>query len=72
MHCKWSSWGKWTSCSKSCGRGLRYRSRKKEQVAKHGGKRCYGGNLARESCSLRKNCPGMIKSVLMLFLADLA
>ena len=70
VHCKWSSWGKWTSCSKSCGRGVRYRSRRKVQAAKHGGRRCNGSNRTKQSCSIRKKCPGIIKSLLMQVLIE--
>ena len=54
--CRWSSWGTWSSCSRSCGSGLRYRSRRIVQHAKHGGARCSGSSRAQSSCVVR-GCP---------------
>ena len=61
MDCKWSAWGKWSLCSKSCGNGLQERNRTKATKAKHGGKECAGSNNERISCN-NGNCPGTTSS----------
>ena len=57
-NCKWSSWGAWGACSKTCGKGLKLRSRKVAEQAKYGGGRCYGSHTTRRSC-LVTYCPGI-------------
>ncbi|KAM4642152.1 hemicentin-1 [Discoglossus pictus] len=49
---KWSSWGSWTSCSLSCGGGVRQRTRKCSNPApQHGGYKCEGDELENEICN---------------------
>ena len=55
MDCKWSSWGKWSACSKTCGAGAQVRKRTTAIKAKNGGKKCVGSNKATKSC-LRRKC----------------
>ncbi|MEE6496324.1 hypothetical protein FKM82_002300 [Ascaphus truei] len=55
-HCpvdgKWSAWSSWTSCSLSCGGGLRQRARECSNPApKHGGHRCEGNKIENEVCN---------------------
>ena len=57
VDCKWSIWGQWTSCSKSCGVGKQTRKRTKATIADNGGKECAGPNNARRSCIIKK-CRG--------------
>merc|ERR1711899_442236 len=57
-NCQWSSWGRWSKCSKSCGRGVRQRTRRMASRAKNGGKRCSGRSRATKSCTERRTCPG--------------
>eukprot|EP01012_Entosiphon_sulcatum_P049575 TRINITY_DN6820_c0_g1_i6.p1 TRINITY_DN6820_c0_g1~~TRINITY_DN6820_c0_g1_i6.p1 ORF type:complete len:7637 (+),score=112.47 TRINITY_DN6820_c0_g1_i6:5459-28369(+) len=38
--CTVSPWGEWSPCSKSCGRGERFRKRSEVQAAQHGGTAC--------------------------------
>ena len=57
-NCAWSSWSKWSSCSKSCGKGWQKRSRSKLTIAQNGGKECAGKNKDKRSCNKEK-CPGI-------------
>ena len=58
VDCKWSSWGRWSSCSKSCGNGFQERKRTVIKYAKNGGKGCVGSNRARQSCNRGKCSTG--------------
>ena len=53
-HCKWSSWGRWSKCSKSCGGGSQKRQRTVAKTDKHGGKACVGSNTERKTCNTQK------------------
>ena len=59
VNCRWSSW-KWGRCSKSCGYGVKYGSRRIVRKARNGGRRCSGGSRRRTSCVVRRSCPGII------------
>ncbi|KAM8931068.1 hemicentin-1 [Pelodytes ibericus] len=49
---KWSVWGSWTSCSLSCGGGLRQRTRECTNPApQNGGHNCEGWSLENEVCN---------------------
>ncbi|XP_073439014.1 hemicentin-1 [Dendrobates tinctorius] len=55
-HCpvdgKWSAWGSWTSCSLSCGGGLRQRFRECSNPApQYGGHKCEGMEYENELCN---------------------
>ncbi|KAG8556198.1 hypothetical protein GDO81_017962 [Engystomops pustulosus] len=55
-HCpvdgKWSVWGSWTSCSLSCGGGLRQRFRECSNPApQYGGHKCEGKEYENEFCN---------------------
>ncbi|XP_062620365.1 uncharacterized protein LOC134281944 [Saccostrea cucullata] len=53
----WSSWGSWTSCSKSCGTGKQTRSRScTNPKPSGGGKSCSGLSLDGRYCNT-KTCP---------------
>eukprot|EP00933_Yihiella_yeosuensis_P057696 TRINITY_DN5769_c1_g2_i1.p1 TRINITY_DN5769_c1_g2~~TRINITY_DN5769_c1_g2_i1.p1 ORF type:complete len:1326 (+),score=179.83 TRINITY_DN5769_c1_g2_i1:153-4130(+) len=52
--CKWSNWDTWSSCTKTCGRGTRSRSRSIVVEAAHGGKVCTGGSKEDEPCNTHK------------------
>lgn len=55
---KWGVWGKWTSCSKTCGGGYMSRSRTCNNPApQNGGRPCQGPSSERTSCNDQK-CPG--------------
>jgi hypothetical protein len=49
---KWSNWGKWSSCSVSCGSGNRYRERScSNPLPSDLGKQCEGNNRQTDSCT---------------------
>eukprot|EP00079_Xenopus_tropicalis_P024320 XP_012816895.1 PREDICTED: hemicentin-1 [Xenopus tropicalis] len=49
---KWSAWGSWTSCSLSCGGGLRQRTRACSNPApQYGGHKCEGNEHENEMCN---------------------
>lgn len=56
IDCKWSSFGEWSSCSKTCGDGYQSRQRSKLISAENGGRDCEGSSNDKQSCNLR-NCP---------------
>ena len=53
-NCKWSSWGRWSSCSKYCGNGVSQRKRTIVKYEKYGGRKCSGGKQEKRSCINRK------------------
>eukprot|EP00794_Sanderia_malayensis_P012673 gene12673-13974_t len=54
---KWSNWSAWTKCSRSCGIGIHFKTRKcNNPKPKHGGKDCVGEPTEREICNAHK-CP---------------
>ena len=60
-----SAWTRWTSCSKSCGRGIRTRDRKcNSPFADHGGKPCSGTSHEQQTCKI-KDCPGNYNAFLL-------
>ena len=58
-HCKWSSWGRWSECSKSCGGGSQEKRRTVATTAKYGGRECQGRSSRTRSCKTQP-CPGKI------------
>lgn len=56
VDCKWSDWGPWEGCSKSCGTGQRSRYRSVAQVRNSAGADCPPPNIQTESCGM-VNCP---------------
>ena len=53
----WTSWSRWTICSKSCGWGEQRRTRTcTDPVASHGGRECSGERFQNNKCMLRR-CP---------------
>ena len=51
VNCSWSAWSDWTSCSKTCGNGIRVKSRKVEIPAKNGGSECLGRSRQTQTCN---------------------
>ena len=66
VHCQWSNWLKWSSCSTSCGYGNRKRTRIIVVEADHGGKKCTDADSESQSCKNR-DCPGMVVKIAILF-----
>ena len=62
VNCMWSSWGRWSSCSMSCGKGIRQRRRTITRNSKHGGKKCSGSKMIKQYCNTKK-CSGMINLI---------
>jgi len=55
IHCALTLWGKWTQCSKSCGKGFTERRRKVTTVPMYGGAAC-GSLLDSKDCNTHA-CP---------------
>ncbi|XP_055984656.1 properdin [Sorex fumeus] len=53
----WSNWGPWTSCSVTCSRGIRSRSRTCDRPAPKCGGHCPGGVKESEACDTKNVCP---------------
>lgn len=56
VDCIFSDWTDWTSCSSSCGGGIRDRNRQEYQSAANGGRLCEGGIREDQACS-EQRCP---------------
>ena len=54
--CKQSSWGEWSKCSKSCGKGVQERTRTIVTPAKNSGKAC-SDPKEKKACNIEA-CPG--------------
>ena len=58
MNCLWGPWNStWSECSKSCGGGLKSKSRIIVQEAQNFGVNCTGQNITHASCN-NNHCPG--------------
>ena len=55
VNCKWSNWGSYSSCSKTCGGGTQSRSRSKTIIEANGGS-CPGSSTMTKDCNTQ-NCP---------------
>lgn len=51
VNCKWDGWAAWSTCTKTCGGGLRVRARVKLQDAQFGGEDCSGNASEQGDCS---------------------
>ena len=60
VNCTWSDFGRWSSCSKTCGDGNQTRTRIILNAASHGGNDCTGLDEDRRACKI-KECPGKMK-----------
>ena len=58
VDCKWSEYGEWTTCSKTCGGGIRTSERIVVQNMSYGGIDCTGDPLRKEDCNMEV-CPSM-------------
>ena len=52
VDCQWSSWSRWSACSRTCGTGTREKSRQVLTSAKNGGDSCQGPSRQTERCNL--------------------
>ena len=57
VHCQWSNWSN-GRCTKSCGGGIRNKTRTEKVLAANGGNRCDGPRLVEERCNT-ENCEGI-------------
>ena len=60
IDCQWRHWSSWSSCSVTCGRGQRQKSRNKQNLARNGGKDCVGASRITQSCRTSRQCPRRI------------
>eukprot|EP00441_Pelagodinium_beii_P023760 CAMPEP_0197667352 /NCGR_PEP_ID=MMETSP1338-20131121/66005_1 /TAXON_ID=43686 ORGANISM="Pelagodinium beii, Strain RCC1491" /NCGR_SAMPLE_ID=MMETSP1338 /ASSEMBLY_ACC=CAM_ASM_000754 /LENGTH=1174 /DNA_ID=CAMNT_0043246569 /DNA_START=290 /DNA_END=3814 /DNA_ORIENTATION=- len=58
LDCEFSPWGDWGECTSSCGKGIRYKTRKREE-GRFGGAACVGGLIGSDDCvaPLTTGCP---------------
>ena len=61
MDCKWATWEEWTSCSRTCDKGIQVRKRSFSTPAKNGGMECKGSDTARRACH-KPSCPGTVSA----------
>ena len=59
IDCQWKEFENWSACSKTCGDGMRTRSRNISIQQAHGGKNCTGLSTDFEVCNIG-SCPGDI------------
>ena len=53
---RWSQWGKFTVCTKTCGGGTRQRERRcNKPEPKNGGKMCPGGKIVKTELNIGEN-----------------
>ncbi|KAK2572947.1 A disintegrin and metalloproteinase with thrombospondin motifs 2, partial [Acropora cervicornis] len=61
-HGGWSSWTELSACSRSCGVGVHYRTRKcNNPVPQNDGRQCEGKDIKFELCNV-KDCPGKLRT----------
>ena len=60
---RWSNWGSWTTCTKSCGGG-----RSKRQRSCTGALSCSGASVEERLCN-SKSCPGVFHKCWICFMA---
>ena len=63
VNCLWSSWSDWSSCSKTCGGGVKERSKQVKTPAQNGGSQCQGSAKQTDSCN-DQTCLGKFKNLL--------
>jgi len=56
VDCKWSPWGQWDVCTRTCGGGMQARSRTIVEQERHGGKPCEGDPQEMQGCNMQA-CP---------------
>ena len=58
VHCKWTGFGEWSSCSITCGYGEQKRTRLIKTAAANGGRNCSGKETETRLCNIE--CPGKV------------
>lgn len=59
----WSKWSSYSSCSKSCGNGIRTKRRLcNSPPPRYGGRQCSGSSTSTIGCKIR-DCPGKLCSI---------
>ena len=61
IDCKWNEFGAWSSCSKTCGGGAKWRKRASQIQTVKGGRPCKGDKLEFAECNDQK-CAGKLTS----------
>ncbi len=57
VNCSWSSWSQWSSCSVTCGEGVRIRHRDDDDPpALYGGEECVGPAVDIQPCFAYMQC----------------
>ena len=56
VDCEWSTYGEWSPCSNTCGRGEKSRRRQVEVPASNKGKACEGEATETETCNTSAIC----------------
>ena len=67
IDCKWSEYGSWSECSRTCGTATRERQRTILQHSSNGGKDCSGQEKQTEDCKLPECCKFTIIVKVLLF-----
>ena len=62
VDCLWSTWSDWTPCSKTCGDGVKDKSRQVQTPAQNTGAPCNGPTRQVKSCN-DQDCPGKLKDL---------
>ena len=58
VDCQWGQWGRWESCTKTCGWGTQISRRRIQNHEQNGGRTCSGDTFKNRQCNTR-SCPGM-------------
>ena len=58
VDCQWGQWGRWASCTKTCGGGTQISTRRIKRQAQNGGRDCVERKTKTQQCN-KNSCPGM-------------
>ena len=58
VNCTWDEFSEWTTCTKTCGGGVKVRQRQVAVSAQFGGEACQGGAAEQIVCNPQE-CPSM-------------